>query len=992
MSTDEIIEAENEENETIGAAEEIVNDVDSAAHSTYKVPKISDDAVKHHLSGMYQNWFLDYASYVILERAVPDIYDGLKPVQRRILHSMKRLDDGRYNKVANIVGHTMQFHPHGDASIGDALVQLGQKDLLIDCQGNWGNILTGDGAAAPRYIEARLSKFALETVFNPKTTEWRSSYDGRNKEPITLPVKFPLLLAQGVEGIAVGLNSKILPHNFNELCDACIAYLRDEEFVLLPDFQTGGSIDVAKYNDGERGGAVKVRAKIGKLDNKTLVITEIPFGSNTSKLIESIIRASDKGKIKIRKVDDNTSANVEILVQLQPGISSDKTIDALYAFTDCELSISPNCCVIHDNKPRFLGVSEMLRISCDHTKELLKAELEIQKAELLEQLFFTSLEKIFIENRIYKDKGFEDSNSQDAVIEHIDKRLEPFKKDFIREITREDFLKLLEIKMMRITKFDTDKANDTLISIQKKIDEIDHYLAHLVQFTITWYEGLKSKYGKDFPRRTEIRNFETIVAAKVVEANEKLYVNYEEGFIGTSLRKDEFVCNCSDIDDVIIFFKDGKYKVVKVADKIFVGKNILHVDVFKKNDKRTVYNCVYRDGKAGPYYIKRFAVNGITRDKEYDITQGTVGSKVIYFTMNPNGEAEVIRVTLKPKPRLFKLNFEKDFSDIAIKGRQSMGNILTKNDIQKITLKQKGGSTLGGRKVWFDRDVLRLNYDNRGEFLGEFLSEDLILVVSAKGDYYTSNFDLNNHYDKDILVIEKFDSNKVWTVALWDAEQKFYYLKRFQFEASQKLQNFLGENAESRLMLMTDVDYPRFEVIMGGNDAYRETLVIDGEEFISVKSFKAKGKRLTTFEVETINELEPVRFKEKPEESSSESNGDEGFEENEETDEEITEVIIVEEENSTTTEISENAPKIILEKGEIEVIETPNIVPKTKKIKEKPLEKVKPVEPQPTESEATTEKPKKEKPAKTVQNDSVLPDDIVGGQRADENDGQLTLF
>lgn len=876
MSTDEIIDTENEENDITSAAEDI--DVESAAHSKYKVPKISEDAVKHHLSGMYQTWFLDYASYVILERAVPDIYDGLKPVQRRILHSMKRLDDGRYNKVANIVGHTMQFHPHGDASIGDALVQLGQKDLLIDCQGNWGNILTGDGAAAPRYIEARLSKFAIETVFNPKTTEWKASYDGRNKEPITLPVKFPLLIAQGVEGIAVGLNSKILPHNFNEICDACIAHLRDEEFILYPDFLTGGSIDVSRYNDGERGGAVKIRAKIGKIDNKTLAITEIPFGSNTTKLIESIIRASDKGKIKIRKVDDNTSANVEILVHLLPGSSSDKTIDALYAFTDCELSISPNCCVIHDNKPRFMGISEMLRVSCDHTMDLLRLELEIQKAELLEQLFFTSLEKIFIENRIYKDKGFEDSTSQDAVIAHIDTRLEPFKKDFIREITREDFLKLLEIKMMRITKFDTDKANDTLIALQKKIDEVDYQLKNLVDYTIFWYENLKNKYGKDFPRRTEIRNFETIVAAKVVEANEKLYVNYEEGFVGTSLRKDEFVCNCSDIDDIIIFFKDGKYKVIKVADKVFVGKNIMHLDVFKKNDKRTVYNTVYRDGKAGSYYIKRFAVNGITRDKEYDITQGTAQSKVLYFTVNPNGEAEVIRVALKPKPRLFKLNFEKDFSEIAIKGRQSMGNILTKNDIQKITLKQKGGSTLGGRKVWFDRDVLRLNYDSRGEFLGEFQSDDLILIIASNGNYYTSSFDLSNHYEKDIMVIEKFDSNKVWTVALWDAEQQFNYLKRFQLEASQKIQNFLGENTESRLLLMTDLDYPRFEVVFGGNDAFREALIIDGEDFIGVKSYKARGKRITTFEVETINELEPERFKpdleeEKEKKEEEEENG-----------------------------------------------------------------------------------------------------------------------
>lgn len=886
MSTDEIIDTENEENDITSAADDIENtDHESAAHSKYKVPKISEDAVKHHLSGMYQTWFLDYASYVILERAVPDIYDGLKPVQRRILHSMKRLDDGRYNKVANIVGHTMQFHPHGDASIGDALVQLGQKDLLIDCQGNWGNILTGDGAAAPRYIEARLSKFAIETVFNPKTTEWKASYDGRNKEPITLPVKFPLLIAQGVEGIAVGLNSKILPHNFNEICDACIAHLRDEEFILYPDFLTGGSIDVSRYNDGERGGAVKIRAKIGKVDNKTLAITEIPFGSNTTKLIESIIRASDKGKIKIRKVDDNTSANVEILVHLLPGSSSDKTIDALYAFTDCELSISPNCCVIHDNKPRFMGVSEMLRVSCEHTMNLLQLELEIQKAELLEQLFFTSLEKIFIENRIYKDKGFEDSTSQDAVIAHIDTRLEPFKKDFIREITREDFLKLLEIKMMRITKFDTDKANDTLIALQKKIDEVDYQLKNLIDYTIFWYENLKNKYGKDFPRRTEIRNFETIVAAKVVEANEKLYVNYEEGFVGTSLRKDQFVCNCSDIDDVIIFFKDGKYKVIKVADKIFVGKNIMHLDIFKKNDKRTVYNSVYRDGKLGAYYIKRFAVNGITRDKEYDITQGTAQSKVIYFTVNPNGEAEVIRVTLKPKPRLFKLNFEKDFSEIAIKGRQSMGNILTKNDIQKVTLKQKGGSTLGGRKVWFDRDVLRLNYDSRGEFLGEFQSDDLILIIASNGNYYTSSFDLSNHYEKNIMVIEKFDSNKVWTVALWDAEQQFNYLKRFQLEASQKIQNFIGDHTESKLLLMTDVDYPRFEVVFGGNDAFREALMIDAEIFIGVKSYKARGKRLTTFDVETINELEPERFKpeldeekEKKEEDDESGNTDENTE------------------------------------------------------------------------------------------------------------------
>jgi topoisomerase-4 subunit A len=759
-----------------------------------------------------------------------------------------------------------------------------------------------------------------------------------------------------------------------------VAHLRGEEFILFPDFQTGGSIDVSRYNDGERGGAVKIRAKIGKVDNKTLVITEIPFGSNTSKLIESIIRASDKGKIKIRKVDDNTSANVEILVHLIPGSSSDKTIDALYAFTDCELSISPNCCVIHDNKPRFCGVSEMLRISCDHTMDLLKTELEIQKGELQEQLFFTSLEKIFIENRIYKDKGFEDSTSQDAVIEHIDKRLEPFKKDFIREIVREDFLKLLEIKMMRITKFDSDKATDTLLSIQKKIEEIDYHLAHLVDYTIAWYEGLKAKYGKDHPRLTEIRNFETIVASKVVEANEKLYVNYEEGFIGTSLKKDEFVCNCSDIDDIIIFFKDGKYKVLKVADKIFVGKNILHLDVFKKNDKRTVYNTIYRDGKIGPYYIKRFAVNGITRDKEYDITQGTAGSKVMYFTSNPNAEAEVIRITLKPKPRLFKLVFEKDFSDIAIKGRQSMGNLLTKNDVQKIALKTKGGSTLGGRQVWFDRDVLRLNYDNRGEYLGEFQSDDLILVISGKGNFYTSNFDLSNHYDKDILVIEKFDSNKVWSVALWDAEQKFFYLKRFQLEASQKPQNFLGDNPESRLILMSDVDYPRFEVVMGGNDAYRETLIVDADEFIGVKSYKAKGKRLTTFEVETINELEPIRFNTLP---TSLPNGDGEDEENIENVEDTDEKEVTEVEHAKEVDEPEIVEKAV-EVSKVAELPTKPKTPKAPKIKEPTATK---------EDIEKTVKPEKEKPAQSVKNDSTLPDDIVnGGRNNDDGSSQLTLF
>lgn len=829
---------------------------------------------RYRLTGMYKDWFLDYASYVILERAVPHVEDGLKPVHRRILHAMRKIDDGRYNKVANIVGHTMQFHPHGDASIGDALVQLGQKDLLIDCQGNWGNILTGDGAAAPRYIEARLSKFALETVFNPKTTLWQLSYDGRNKEPVTLPVKFPLLLAQGVEGIAVGLSSKILPHNFNELLDASVAYLRGEEFTLYPDFQTGGYIDVSKYNDGERGGSVKVRAKITKLDNKTLVISEIPYGKTTSTLIESILKANDKGKIKIKKVDDNTARNVEILVHLAPGVSSDKTIDALYAFTDCEISISPNCCVIMDNKPHFLTVSDVLKHSTDDTLHLLCTELEIQKGELEESLFFASLEKIFIEERIYKDKEFEEAKDMDEAIAHIDQRLDLFKPHFIREVTREDILKLMEIKMGRILKFNTDKCNATIAQYKEDIAKIDDHLAHIVDYTADWFMMLKEKYGKNYPRMTEVRNFDTIEATKVVEANEKLYINRAEGFIGTGLKKDEFVCNCSDIDDIILFYRNGTYKVVKVSEKMFVGRDILYLNVFKRNDNRTIYNVIYRDGKVGYNYIKRFAVTGVTRDKEYDITKGTEGSRILYFSANTNGEAETVKVILKPKPRQKLLVFEKDFSTIAIKGRGSMGNILTKADVHKISLKQKGSSTLGGRMVWFDRDVLRLNYDGRGEELGEFQSDDLILVILQNGDFYTTNFDLSNHYEPDILNIEKYDANKVWTAALYDADQKYYYLKRFQLEAGSRKQNFLGENPKSRLMLLTDEAYPRIEAVFGGHDAFREPLVLDAEEFIAVKGFKAKGKRISTFDIETINELDPVRFA--PAEQPQEQNDDDG--------------------------------------------------------------------------------------------------------------------
>lgn len=872
MLPEDIIDDVNSEEENNSFENDLSNDEENntSTHSEYKVP-LKDSENQLHLSGMYQNWFLDYASYVILERAVPHIADGLKPVQRRILHSMKRMDDGRYNKVANIIGHTMQFHPHGDASIGDALVQLGQKDMLVDCQGNWGNILTGDGAAAPRYIEARLSKLALEVAFNHKTTEWKPSYDGRNKEPITLPVKFPLLLAQGVEGIAVGLSSKILPHNFNELCDASIAHLNGEEFILYPDFQTGGFIDVSRYNDGERGGAVKVRAKISKLDNKTLVITDIPYGRTTSSLVESILKANDKGKIKIRKVDDITAGNVEIQIHLAAGVSSDKTIDALYAFTDCEISISPNCCVIEDSKPHFLTVSNILKRSTDNTLSLLKWELEIHKSELEESLHFASLEKIFIEERIYKDKQFEEAANMDAAVEHIGKRLIPFQKLFVREITNEDILRLMEIKMGRILKFNTDKAEELIAKYKSEIEEIEHNLANIIDYTISWFVMLKEKYGKAHPRMTEIRNFDTIVATKVVEANEKLYINREEGFIGTALKKDEYICNCSDIDDIILFYKDGKYKVVKVSDKMFVGKNVLYVNVFKKNDKRTIYNVVYRSGKEGPYYMKRFAVTGVTRDKEYDVTMGDDGSKIVYFSANPNGEAETIRVLLKPRPRQKVQLFEKDLSEIAIKGRQSMGNLLTKAEVHKITLRQKGKSTLGGRKVWYDPDVLRLNYDERGQYLGEFQSEDLILVVKENGEFSTTNFDLSNHFEPGIIKIEKFDEHKIWTAVLFDADQEYMYLKRFTFEAGNKVQNLLGDNSKSKLYILTDIVYPRIELVFGGNDAYRGSMEIDAEEFIAVKSFKAKGKRVSTYEISKVRELEPIRFPEKREETEDES-------------------------------------------------------------------------------------------------------------------------
>ena len=869
----------NDETKDDEILEQQVSEDQKEGHSDYKPVNRFDAAAVHHLSGMYQNWFLDYASYVILERAVPHLGDGLKPVQRRILHSMKRMDDGRFNKVANIVGHTMQFHPHGDASIGDALVQMGQKDLLIDTQGNWGNILTGSSAAAPRYIEARLSKFALDTVFNPKTTDWKMSYDGRNKEPITLPVKFPLLLAQGAEGIAVGLSSKILPHNFCEICDAAISYLHDQPFQLFPDFPTAGSIDVSKYNDGQRGGVVKVRAKIEKIDQKTLVIREIPFSKTSETLQDSIVKAIEKGKIKARKVEDLTAASVEIQVHLAPGVSSDKTIDALFAFTDCEINISPNCCVIEDNKPKFLTISDVLRHSVDRTKDLIRQELEIRKNELLEQLHFQSLEKIFIEERIYKDKKFEQAPTIDAVCEHIDDRLTPYYPTLVREVTKDDILKLLEIKMQRILKFNKDKADELMARLKAEIEEIDRDLANRTEVTANWFQFLKDKYGKDHPRLTELRNFDTIEASKVAEANQKLYINRTDGFIGTSLKKDEFVCNCSDLDDIIIFYKDGKYKVIRVAEKIFVGKNVLYLAVFKKSDSRTIYNAVYRDGKKGYYFMKRFNVTSLTRDKEYDLTQGTPGSRVMYFSANPNGEAEIIKVTLDPNPKLKKIFIDKDFSEVMIKGRASKGNLLTKFPVHRIGLKSHGHSTLGGRKVWYDPDVNRLNYDDHGRLLGEFFDDDQILVILKNGDYYLSNFDLNNHYEENILRIEKYDADKIWTAILYDADNQNYpYIKRFQMDASKKKQNWLSErsahgdaslakNADSQLILLTDTPYPRIQLTYGGADDFRGSEEIDAEQFIAVKGYKAKGKRLTTYCLESVVELEPTRFPEEEETS-----------------------------------------------------------------------------------------------------------------------------
>lgn len=854
-----------DENGQIGTLAEAVETV--AEQKPGKYAKLTDEAVAHRLTGMYKDWFLDYASYVILERAVPHLDDGLKPVQRRILHSMKRMDDGRYNKVANIIGFTMQFHPHGDASIGDALVQLGQKDLLVDTQGNWGNILTGDSAAAPRYIEARLSKLALDVVFNPKTTEWMLSYDGRNQEPVTLPVKFPLLLAQGVEGIAVGLASKILPHNFVELLEASIAYLRGEEFVLYPDFPTGGMIDCSKYNDGLRGGAVKVRAKIAKQDKKTLVITEIPYGKNTSTVIDSILKANEKGKIKIKKVDDNTAANVEIVVHLSGDVSPDKTIDALYAFTDCEVSISPNSCVIEDKKPLFIGVSDMLRRSVENTKGLLKRELEIRLGELNEEWHMSSLERIFIENRIYN--SIEECTTWEGVLETIDCELTPFKSQLRREVTREDIIKLTEIKIKRISRYDAFRADEQIRNIEAEIAEIQHHLATLVQYTIAYYKNILKKHGKGRERKTEIRSFDTIEAAKVVVANAKLYVNRAEGFygIGAGMKKEEFVCDCSDIDDVIIFNKQGKYTITKVSEKAFFSKNILFIGVFKRNDERTIYNVLYRDGLKGAIMMKRCAIKGITRDREYDITKGTAGSEVLYMSVNPNGEAETLKIYFKPRPRLKKLITDLNFGDLVIKGRQSQGNLFSRYAIHKIVLKERGSSTLGGQNIWFDHDINRLNTEERGELLGEFSGDDRLVVFTKDAQYYTSNYDVGQHFPENLLFIEKYDPDKIYTVVYIDKEQGLHYIKRFQAEqCDQKPQQFV--EPENEFVTMNDEKYPALQLQYGGKYNGRSPETVDADEFIGVKSHRAKGKRLSNLSLEEVVWLEPLQKEAIPEESA----------------------------------------------------------------------------------------------------------------------------
>ena len=808
------------------------------------------------VTGMYKEWFLDYASYVILERAVPSIEDGFKPVQRRIMQSMKDLDDGRYNKVANLVGHTMQYHPHGDASIADAMVQLGQKELLIDTQGNWGNILTGDRAAAPRYIEARLSKFASEVVFNPKTTQWQATYDGRRKEPINLPVKFPLLLAQGAEGIAVGLSTKILPHNFNELIDASIKYLKGKSFTLIPDFQTGGIADITDYKDGARGGRIRVRVKITQVDKKTLRIAELPFGITTSSLIDSVLKANEKKKIKINKIEDNTAAEVEILVHLPNNVSPDKTIDALYAFTNCEISISPLCCFIDDNKPVFIGVKEVLKRSTDHTLDLLKKELEIQLAELQEQWYFASLERIFIENRIYRD--IEEEETWKGVLKAIDKGLKPHIKHLKRAVTEEDIIRLTEIRIKKISKFDIDKANQLIESLEEKIAVVKNHLANLINYAIDYFKNLKTKYGKDRKRKTEIRLFDDIVATKVVMRNAKLYVNRAEGFVGTSLRKDEFVADCADIDDVIVFKNDGKMMITKVESKTFVGKDIIHVAIFKKNDKRTVYNMIYRDGARGASYMKRFYVSGVTRDREYDLTNGNKDSKLWYFTANPNGEAEIITVYLRAVGKIKKLKWEIDFSTLAIKSRGAKGNTVTKHSIRKIVLKEEGVSTLKPRKIWFDDTVMRLNLDERGDLLGEFKPKDRLLIINQHGNLKTAIPEMTMHFEEDVIVLEKWIPNKPITVIYFDGQRERYYLKRFLIENPDKLEVIISDHPKSKLEIVSTEYRPVFEVQFSKRNL--DSMKINAEEFIDIKGLTALGNLLTKDKIKQVNNLESLPY------------------------------------------------------------------------------------------------------------------------------------
>ncbi len=831
-----------------------------------------DEGDVRKLTGMYKNWFLDYASYVILERAVPHVEDGLKPVQRRILHAMKVVDDGRYNKVANLVGQTMQYHPHGDASIKDALVQLGQKDLLIDCQGNWGNILTGDEAAAGRYIEARLSKFALDVVFNKKTTEWMLSYDGRKEEPVTLPIKFPLLLAQGSDGIAVGLASKILPHNFNELIEASIAHLQGRDFQLYPDFPTGGLADVSRYNDGLRGGTVKVRARISKIDKRTLAITEIPYTTTTESIKDSIIKANEKGKIKIRKVDDNTADKVEIIIQVAPDESSDKTIDALYAFTDCEVSIAPNACVIWDDKPHFLGVSEILRRSADHTRSLLGQELRIRLGELNEAWHAASLERIFIENKLYQ--LIEGCRTREEAYAAVDKGLEPFKKQLRREVTLEDVQHLTELKFIRISRYDSEKADNEIRQIEQDIKTTQYNLDHLTDYAVAWYERIREKYGKGRERRTELREFDSIEATKVAVTNAKLYVDRAEGFfgIGKSMKDAEFVCDCSDIDDVIVFTKDGRYIITKVSEKAFFDKGIYYIGVFKRNDERTIYNVLYRDGKNGPIMMKRCAIKGITRDKEYNITKGTPKSEIFYMSVNPNGEAEVLKVYFKPRPRLKKVIVDLDFSTLAIKGRQSQGNLFSRYGIHKIVLKERGTSTLGAQDIWYDEDVRRLNTDGRGRLLGEFKGDDKLIVWTAKNQYYITGYDLGQHFPDDTIFVGRYSPDRVYSLCYYDGEQHYYYLKRFTAEMTDKMQEFL--DPEDRFICVTARSGARLEITYKGAHASRPADLVDVDEFVGVKSHRAKGKRLTTYEVDTLRMIEP-ELPEEPETSEEEDSDDE---------------------------------------------------------------------------------------------------------------------